>query len=164
MKNTEHLKKYGYSGLFACHENLNDVQKWISQLAPTEKVTAFTAFHMGINTLLNMLDDNGVLNTEQSEEVKRKILVVLENGNYQATIANFDCRDVEIAMIDYDNTGIDTDMIDIPQNVANIISLEMSVPAYATYGRIDQASKNTIDIDDVFKLVKSNLNDVIKQH
>jgi len=159
MKNnkTDHLKQYGYTGIFACYDSLTDVQEWISLLSPTERAPAFTAFHMGINTLLRMLDDKGVFNSEQSEEIKRKLLVVLEKGNYQAALANFDCGDVEIAMIDYDNTGIDTEMIDIPQNVTKITSLEMSVPAYATYGHVDRASKNTIDIDSVFNLVKTNL-------
>jgi len=156
-KNIDHLKQYGYAGIFACHDNLKEVQEWISRLSSTERAPAFTAFHMGINTLLKMLDDQGVLNTEQSDEIKRKLLVVLEKGNYQAALANFDCGDVEIAMIDYDNTGIDNDMIDIPQNVTEITSLEMSVPAYATYGHVDRASKNTIDIDSVFNLVKTNL-------
>lgn len=149
---TDHLLPFGYCGLFSSRNDLNEVWDWINQLTDTEKAAASTAAGMATNTLLRVLDGAGMLRKPESEN--RRMIVVMENGVYQTTLANFDCEDISLAYVEYDEHGDPCDMIDIPQSNGS------TAMAYASIGnQIIRESDETLNIDQVFQSVQEGNND-----
>lgn len=141
------LVPLGYMGLFASRENLNDVFKWCNLHHEQERIHIMTAAGMAVNTLLKALYSAGYLRLEANKP--RRMVVVMENGVYQTTLANFDCKDIELAYVECDDNGLDKDMIAIPQSNGNL-SL-----AYASIGNeVILESERTLNIDQVFKVIQ----------
>lgn len=144
---TDHLKPFGYCGLFSSRNDLNEVWDWINQLMDTEKVAASTAAGMATNTLLRVLDGAGML--RMPDQIDRRMIVVMENGVYQTTLANFDCDDINLAYVEYDDHGDPCDMIDIPQSNGDMAM------AYASMGNpVIRESDKTLNINQVFQMVQ----------
>jgi hypothetical protein len=141
------LKPFGYNGLFAARDSLNDVMNWCHLHNGDERVIAVTAACMAINTLLLSLHTQGCLRLH-SPQKQRRIIVVAASGVYQNTLANFDCDDIELAHVEYDAYGNSEDMVAIPQSNGN------TALAYASVNNIVTAeSERTLSIDAVFNAI-----------
>ena len=80
---------------------------------------------------------------------QRRLIVVMENGVYQSTLANFDCADIELVYVEYDNNGLDADMVAIPQSDGN------TALAYASTGyAVEPESSRTLCINAVFNAIE----------
>ncbi len=85
------------------------------------------------------------------QPMNRKMIVVMENGIYQSTQANFDCDDIEMAFVEYDKHGDEENMIEIPQSDSE------TALAYASAGiTVYRESSETLNIDQVFKAIKGD--------
>lgn len=141
------LVPLGYMGLFASRDNLNEVFEWCQRHHPEERIHVMTAAGMAVNTLLKALYSAGYLRLEANKP--RRMVLVFENGSYQALLSNFDCSDVEMAYVEYDDNGLEKDMIAIPQSNG---SLAM---AYASIGnQVTLESERTLNIDQVFTFIQ----------
>ncbi len=118
-------------------------------MSDVEKIAASTAAGMAVNTLLQVLDQEDLLCKQPPEN--RKMIIVMENGIYQTTLANFVCDDIEVAFVEYDNHGDEEDMVEIPQGGGG------TALAYASAGiTVYRESSETLNIDQVFKAIKED--------
>lgn len=145
-ENTDHLKPFGYIGLFSSRNNLDEVWNWINQLSDGEKIAASTAAGMAVNTLLRVLDQRGML--RKSDPTARRMVIVLEEGVYQTTIANFDCDGIELAYLEYEKNGDPDEMVAIPQSKDDVAMAYASIRSPIT-----QESVDTLNIDQVFQAI-----------